>query len=74
MYNVVFRTITERSITGAITWIPFRDIENFNKQYSEKMREWYEVIEQNVSKERAVKLCSNVETTLVVVTSKLREF
>jgi len=74
MYNVVFRTITERSITGAITWIPFRDIENFNKQYSEKMREWYEVIEQNVSKERAVKLCSIPVAALVVVAFKLREF
>jgi len=74
MYNVVFRTIAECSIAGAITWVPFKDKENFNKQYNEKMREWYEVIEQDVSKERAIKLCSNAEMALVVVTSKLREF
>jgi len=74
MYNVVFRNIAEHSIVGAITWVLFKDKESFDKQYNEKTRKLYEVIEQDISKERAVKLCSVPVAALVVVAFKLREF
>lgn len=73
MYNVIFRIIVECSAFGAITWVPFKDKENFDKQYNERMREWYGVVDQGVSKERAIELCSTPEATLVIVASKLRE-
>jgi hypothetical protein len=58
MHNVVFRTIVECSTKGAITWTSFKSKEHFDKWYDAKMRDWYEVVEEGVTQQRAVDLCS----------------
>lgn len=66
MYNVVFRTIAKCETVGAITWTSFRDKEYFDGWYNEKMRSWYQVVEENVSEERAIELCSSPDATRAV--------
>ncbi len=56
MYNVIFRTIGKGTSRGAISWVFFEDKERFNEWYNEEMRGWYQVVEEGVSKERAVEL------------------
>lgn len=73
MYNVVFRTIIKCATEGAITWSSFETQEDFERWYDEKMRSWYEVVEQNVSEARAVELCSSPEATSAVLFSHIRE-
>ena len=58
MYNVVFRTTLVCETTGALTWTSFNNKEDFDQWYDRKMREWYEVVDEGVSKERATELCS----------------
>jgi hypothetical protein len=61
MYIVVFRTIVECMTTGAITWSTFDSKAHFDKCYDEKLRSWYEIVEEGVSEERALELCSSPE-------------
>jgi len=74
MYNVVFRTSLKHSTFNAITWVPFGNVSSFNEQYNERARELHKIVEEDVSNERAAKLCSDAEVALVIVASKLREF
>jgi len=69
MYNVVFKTIVECATKGAITWSAHKSKEYFDKWYDEKMRSWYEVVEQGVTEERAIELCSSPEAALAVLSS-----
>lgn len=73
MYNVVFRTIAKCISEGAITWSTFNSQEDFEKWYNDEMRSGYEVVEQNVSQERAIELCSSPEATRAVFISQIRE-
>ena len=73
MYAVVFRTITECTTKGAITWTAFESKEHFEKWYSSKLQTWYEVVEQGVSEERAIELCSSNEAKEDIYASILRE-
>ncbi len=73
MYNVVFRTITECTTKGAITWSSFESKGDFDTRYGEKMRGWYEVVDQGVTKERAIELCFSPEAKQAAVLSKMRE-
>jgi len=74
VYNVVFRAICRGSMArGVITWSSFKDKEDFNEWYNEKMQEWYVVVEAGVSHERAIELCSTFAARIAVVKSQLRE-
>ena len=73
MYNVVFRNISGSTSDGAITWGSHKDKAHFDAWYDEKMMTWYQVVEEGVSQERAIELCSTPEATAAVVVSKLRE-
>lgn len=73
MYNVVFRTLAECVTKGAITWSSFQSKKDFDTWHDEKMRDWYEVVDQGVTDERAVELCSSSEATQAVFFSKVRE-
>ena len=73
MYNVVFRNIGGGTSSGAITWTSFRDKARFHEWNDEKMKNWYEIVEEGVSQERAVELCSTPEATRAVIVAKLRE-
>ncbi len=72
-YNVVTRTIVECNSTGAITWTSFKDKEDFDRWYDDKMRGWYEVVAQGVSQDRAIELCSTPEAELAVILSLLKK-
>lgn len=73
MYNVVFQTKVGTS-QGAVTWSTFKDQKSFNNWYDQKMRDWYEVLAQEVTKERAIELCSTPQAKLAAVISQLRGF
>lgn len=73
MYNVVFRNISGSTSDGVITWSSFKSKAAFDEWNDEKMRSWYQVVEEGVSQERAVELCSTPEATRSVVVSKMRE-
>lgn len=73
MYTVVFRDIFDGPSKGAITYTLFKSKEEFDKWYDDKMRTWYEVVEEGVTQERAQKLCSSPQAQLAVVVSSLRE-
>lgn len=72
-YNVVFRTIVQCTHTGVVTWTSFRSKEHFDQWYSEKMKTWYEVVEEGVSQERAIELCSSRTATLAALGAQVKE-
>ena len=73
MYNVVFRNISGSTSDGAITWTSFKSKAVFDEWNDRKMKIWYQVVEEGVSQEQAVELCSTPEATRAVVVSKMRE-
>jgi len=67
MYNVVFRNTTGGQYSdGAITWSTFQSKEDFNNWYDAKLKSWYQVVEQGVTQERALELCSTPEEDEVI--------
>jgi len=73
MYNVVFRTIADCASKGAITWTSFNNKRHFDEWFDAKMRNWYEIVEEGVSPERAVELSSSPEAIRAVFFSRLRK-
>lgn len=72
MYNVVFQTKVGTS-QGAVTWSTFKDQNTFNNWHNQEMKDWYEVLTQGVTEERAIELCSTPQAKLAAVISQLRE-
>ena len=66
MYYVVIRT-RGGNTPGAMTWTSFKDKVAFNAWNNEKMRSWYEVVEEGVTQKRAIELCSSLEATMALV-------
>ena len=60
MYIVVSRTLVGPS-RGVLTWTGFPSKEYFDKWNDAKMRSWYETVEEGVTEERALELCSSPE-------------
>ena len=73
MYNVVFKNISGSTSDGVITWSTYKSKAHFDQWYDDKMKGWYQVVEEGVSQEKAVELCSLPEATEAVVVSKLRK-
>ena len=73
MHNVVFRNISGSISDGVITWSSFKSKVDFDKWNDQKMKSWYQVVEEGVSQERAIDLCSTPEATQAVVVSKMME-
>lgn len=59
MYNVVFKTIAEGPYKGVITWSTFDSKEEFDKWFSTKLKNMYEIVDQGVTSEKAVEYCSS---------------
>jgi len=73
MHNVVFQNILEGTHCGVITWTSFESKEAFDEWYNEKMKSWYQVVEEGVSEQRAIELCSSPEAHTAVLVSACRE-
>jgi len=58
-YIVVFRSKRICTKNGVMFWASFPDEDYFNEWYVGKRQEWYEAIEEGVSKTQAIKLCSS---------------
>ena len=71
-YIVVFKNVSQDDFDGVITWTPYADKAEFNR-YQAQMREQYQVVEEDVSRERAIQLCSTPEATSAAILAKLRE-
>lgn len=69
-HNVVFRTITGKP-TGLVTWSSFKNKACFDEWYDEKMQGWYEVVDQGISEERALELCSSPGAKITAITYQL---
>lgn len=69
MHNVVFRD----NSNSVVTWSCFRNKKHFNKRYNKKMKRLCQVVEEGVSRERAIELCSTPEATKAAKVSQLRE-
>lgn len=67
--NVVFRNITKGQCEGVITWSAFDSEDCFCEWYDEKMKSWYEVVEKDVTEDRAIELCSTPSNTLTTMYS-----
>lgn len=72
-YNVVFKNTSGSILNGVTTWTSFESKDAFNKWYDKKMKKWYEVVEENVSQDRAIELCSTPEANTAVVVSHLKK-
>ncbi len=59
MYNVAFVYTREaRGYEGVITWTSFESKEDFDKWYTPEIRARERVVEEGITDERAVELCS----------------
>jgi hypothetical protein len=63
MHNVVLVCTAESAYKGTTTWTSFTDKDCF-KRWVEEAPRLYRVLEEGVSVERAVELCSTKEATL----------
>jgi hypothetical protein len=66
MYIVVFRNVSGSISNGVITWTCFEDKEQFNNWWlnSKNAKNWYEIVEEGVTEQRAIKLSSSLESRL----------
>ena len=62
MYIVVFRDVREEH-KGVISWVQFQGKVDFDKWYNEKATGCQEVVEEGISRERAIQLCSTPQAT-----------
>lgn len=72
MYNVVFKNTSGSVSDGVIIWTVFKDKKDYEKWNDEKMRQWYKVIEEDVSQERAIELCSTPQAKMAGTLAELR--
>lgn len=62
-YNVAFAyTRTTGGYEGVITWASFESKEEFDKWYTEEMRKAKRVVEEDITKERAIELARQTPT------------
>lgn len=57
MYIVVFRDIRDNH-KGVISWVSFQSKADFDTWFDEKARSCQQVVEEGVSRESAIELCS----------------
>jgi hypothetical protein len=72
MYIVVFRARQGNHI-GVVTWTSFSSKEAFDLWHDAEMRDWYDVVAEGVSSDKAVELCSSPESTQAVIAAGHRE-
>jgi len=72
-YNVVFKNISEGTHTGVITWSSFKNKEEFDEWYDEKMKSWYKIVAEGVTSDRAIQLCSTPEANQAALLATGRE-
>lgn len=72
MYIVVFRNISGSTADGAITWTGYQSKEDFDQWYDEKMQSWYEVVEEGVTRKRALELCSSPKAVAAIINSQVK--
>lgn len=58
MYNVLLKITAEHAWwKGAVFWADFKSKEQFDAWYDEQRRSQYEIMEEGISRRRAVTLC-----------------
>lgn len=72
MYNVVFRTIVPGNYFGVITWSTYPSKEEFDSRFV-SLKDMYVVVEQGVTPERAVELCSTPEASHKAFFAEIRQ-
>ena len=72
LYEVVFKNISGSRSHGCITRTSFESKEDFVRWYDEKMQGWYEVVDQGVSPERALELCTTPEANIAATAYQQR--
>jgi hypothetical protein len=73
MYNVVFRRLGDGTHQGVVTWSSYDSKEHFDKCYTDERRLKEEVVEEGVSTERALELCSTPEAAQGTIAALERE-
>jgi len=66
MYIVVFRNVSGGVSNGVITWTCFQDKDQFNNWWlnSKNAKNWYEIVEEGITEQRAIELSSSPESGL----------
>ena len=72
-YNVVFQNTSETISNGVFTWTSFESKEAFDSWQDDNTRKWYKIIDEGVTEERAVELCSTPEADNAIIISQMRE-
>jgi hypothetical protein len=58
MYIVVLETIAHCHHKGVITWTSYTDKKAFEKWYTQDMQSLYKVVNEGVTTEEAIQICS----------------
>ncbi|GMX58695.1 MAG: hypothetical protein MCSN_3490 [Candidatus Microsyncoccus archaeolyticus] len=76
MYVVVFRNIGESISKDVVTWSIFQTKQEFDSWWenAENARNWYEIVEQGVTRERAIELCTTPEAREAASSYIAKEF
>lgn len=74
MYNVVLKDIRGNPPRNLVTWTSFKDRAEFDAwKNSKETQGQFEVVEEGISDERAVELCSTPEANLAVIRNELKK-
>ncbi len=71
-YAVVFRNLTG-STKGVLTWGSYDNREAFTESNDDEMKARYEVVEEGITEERAIQLCSPPEAPEVAIGAMLHQ-
>lgn len=73
-YIVVFKNISDSSSHGVFTWTDYDNKEEFQEMMTHpNMKAWYEVVEEDVTQERALELCKSPEAFNALLSSETRK-
>jgi len=72
VYIVVFRDLREEH-RGVVSWVSFQSKTDFDERYNEEMRGFQQVVEEGITQERAIELCSTSQATRNWWISRMRE-
>lgn len=75
MYPVVFRNIGESICKGVVFYTVFENKQEFDSWWknAQNARDWYEIVEQGVTEERANELCKTLEATEAASSYRAKE-
>ena len=75
MYIVVFKNVSGSVSNGVITWSCFTNKDQFDNWWlnSKNAKNWYKIVEEGVTEQRAIDLCSTPKAKIAAAASDFGE-